>query len=106
MNYNKIIYYCNKYNIKRYTDLGKPLTHNKLKNIINDHANKKRNTYYEIIPFCQTSEYNELDILTELPRKKHKLSEKQKIYNSILNYLEDAIDENELNNAMHHYVGN
>ena len=41
MNYNKIINYCNKYNIKRYTDLGKPLTHNKLKNIINDHTNKK-----------------------------------------------------------------
>ena len=72
MNYNKIINYCNKYNIKRYTDLGKPLTHNKLKNIINDHTNKKRNTYYEIIPFCKTSEYNELDMLTELAHKKHK----------------------------------
>ena len=39
----RIVNYCNKYNIKRYTDLGKPLTHNKLKNIINDHANKKHN---------------------------------------------------------------
>jgi hypothetical protein len=41
MNYNKIIKYCNKYNIKRYTPNGKPLTYNKLKNIANDHTNKK-----------------------------------------------------------------
>ena len=77
MNYNKIINYCNKYNIKRYTDVGKPLTYNKLRHIINDHT-----------------------------KKKHKLSQKQKIYNNILKYLEDDIDENELSNAMHHYIGN
>ena len=41
MNYNKIIKYCDKYNIKRHTDFGKPLTYNKLKNIVNDHTNKK-----------------------------------------------------------------
>ena len=70
MNYNKIINYCNKYNIKRYTDLGKPLTHNKLKNIINDHTNKK-----------------------------HNLTQNQKIYNSIKQYLEDAIDEIDLSKA-------
>jgi hypothetical protein len=41
MNYNKIMIYCDKYNIKRYTDFGKPLTYNKLRHIINDHTNKK-----------------------------------------------------------------
>ena len=41
MNYNKIITYCNKYNINRYTEFGKPLTYNKLKHIINDHTSKK-----------------------------------------------------------------
>ena len=40
MNYNKIMIYSDKYNIKRYTDLGKPLTYNKLRHIINDHINK------------------------------------------------------------------
>ena len=77
MNYNKIINYCNKYNIKRYTDLGKPLTHNKLKNIINDHTNKK-----------------------------HNLTQNQKIYNSIKQYIEDDIDFSVLSNAMHHYIVN
>ena len=33
MNYNKIIIrYCDKYNIKRYTDFGKSITDNKLRN--------------------------------------------------------------------------
>ena len=77
MNYNKIIRYCDKYDIKRYTDFGVPLTYNKLRHIVNDHTNKK-----------------------------HKLSQKQKIYNNILKYFEDDIDENELSNAMHHYIGN
>ena len=77
MNYNKIIKYCDKYNINRYTYNGKPFTYNKLKHLINDHTNKK-----------------------------NKLSKKQKIYNSILKYLEDDIGENELNNAIHHYIGN
>ena len=30
MNYNKIIRYCDKYNIKRYTDNDKPLTYIKI----------------------------------------------------------------------------
>ena len=54
MSYNKIIKHCNKYHIKRYTDFGKPLTYNKLNHIINDHTHKK-----------------------------HKLSQKQKIYNML-----------------------
>ena len=41
MNYNKIITYCNKYNINRYTEFGKPLTYNKLKHVISDHTHKK-----------------------------------------------------------------
>ena len=41
MNYNKIKTYCIYYNIKRYTDLGKPLTSNKLHHMVNDHINKK-----------------------------------------------------------------
>ena len=76
MNYNKIITYCNKYNINRYTDFGKPLTYNKLKHVISDHTNKKH------------------------------ISEKHIIYNSILKYVEDEIDFSTLNNAMHHYIGN
>ena len=77
MNYNKIINYCNKYNIKRYTDVGKPLTYNKLNNIVNEHTNKK-----------------------------HKLTQNQKIYNSIKQYIEDDIDFSTLSNAMHHYIVN
>ena len=41
MNYNRIMTYCEKYNIKRYTDNDKPLTYNKLHHIVNDHINKK-----------------------------------------------------------------
>ena len=77
MNYNKIMIYCDKYNIKRYTDFGKPLTYNKLKHIVNDHTNKK-----------------------------HKLSQKQKIYNTIKQYIENDIDDHDLSKAMHHYIGN
>ena len=77
MNYNKIIRYRDKYNIKRYTDFGVPLTFNKLKRVMDDHINKK-----------------------------HKLSQKQNIYNSIKQYLEDDIDDHELNNAMHHFIVN
>ena len=75
MNYNKIKTYCNKYNIKRYTDLGKPLTSNKLHHIINDHIKKK-------------------------------LSRKQKMYNSIKQYLEDKIGDDELNDVIHHFIVN
>ena len=44
MNYNKIIKYCDKYNINRYAYNGKPLTYNKLTHLINDHTNKKKQT--------------------------------------------------------------
>ena len=77
MYYNQILKYCKKYNINVYCENGKKLTYNKLRHIVNNHTNKK-----------------------------HKLSQKQKIYNNILKYLEDDIDENELSNAMHHYIGN
>ena len=77
MNYNRIIKYVDKYNIKRYTDNDKPLTYNKLHHIYIDHINKKQ-----------------------------KLSEKQKTYNSIKQYLEDDIDDNALDDAIHHFIGN
>ena len=77
MNYNRIMKYCDKYNIKRYTDFGVPLTFNKLKHVMNDHINIK-----------------------------HKLSQKQKIYNSIKQYLEDDIDDNALDDAIHRFIGN
>jgi hypothetical protein len=77
MNYNKIIGYCDKYDIKRYTDFGVPFTCNKLKHVMNDHINKK-----------------------------HKRSQKHTIYNSTLTYLEDEIDELVLSKAMHHFIGN
>ena len=38
--------------------------------------------------------------------KKQKLSEKPKIYNSIEQYLEDKIGDDELNDAIHHFIGN
>ena len=60
MHYNKSIRYCNKYNIKRYTDNDKPLTYNKLKHVVE-----------------------------QFESKKHKLLQTQRIYNSILKYLED-----------------
>ena len=81
MNYNKIIKYCDKYNINRYTYNGKPFTYNKLKHLINDHTNKK-----------------------------NKLSKQQKMYNSVYNsivkYFEYKISENELDNAIYHYMKN
>ena len=76
MNYNRIMKYCDKYSIKRYTDFGVPLTFNKLKHVMNDHINKK-----------------------------HKISQKQQIYNSIKQYLEDKIGDDELNDAIHHFIG-
>ena len=42
MNYNRIIKYFDKYNIKRYTDNDKPLTYNKLHHIYIDHINRKQ----------------------------------------------------------------
>ena len=77
MNYNRIITYCDKYNIKRYTDNDKPLTYNKLKHVVEQFENTK-----------------------------HQLSQKQRKYNSILKYLEDEIDELVLSKAMHHFIGN
>ena len=77
MNYNTIIRYCYKYHIKRYTDFGVPITYNKLHHIVNDHINKK-----------------------------HKLSQKQNIYNSIKQYLEDDIDDNALDDVIHHFIVN
>ena len=71
-----MIKYCNKYNIKRYTPNGKPLTYNKQKNIVE-----------------------------QFESKKHKPSQKQQLYNNILKYIEDDIGENELSKAMHHYIG-
>ena len=47
MNYNKTIIYCDKYNIERYTEVGKPLTYNELKNVVNDHTNNKNINYHK-----------------------------------------------------------
>ena len=47
MNYNRIIKYCDEYNIKRYTDNDKPLTYNKLHHIYNDHIHKKNISYHK-----------------------------------------------------------
>ena len=77
MNYNKIIKYCDKYNIKRYTDFGKPLTYNKLKHRVD-----------------------------QFESKKHQPSKKQLLHNTIRQYLGDEIDYNVLNEAMYHYIGN
>jgi hypothetical protein len=38
--------------------------------------------------------------------KKHKLSQKTKIYNSIKQYIENDIDELVLSKAMRHFIGN
>ena len=54
MSYDKMKIYCDKYNIKRYTPNGKPLTSNKLRNIVE-----------------------------QFESKKHKSSQKQQLYNNI-----------------------
>ena len=41
MKYNTTMKYCDKYNIKRYTDFGVSITYNKLHHIVNDHINKQ-----------------------------------------------------------------
>ena len=64
-----------KYNINIYKN-GKPITKNKLYNKIKDYENKK-----------------------------HKLTEEQTLYNNIMDYLEDEIDDEELNNALYFYIG-
>ena len=77
MNYKQLKILCDKYNIICYTDNGNIKTYNKLIHIINDHENKK-----------------------------HKLSQKQKIYNSIDKYLSGGLSDLDLDMAMHHYIGN
>ena len=64
-----------KYQIRQYTKNGKHISYNRLKHRVIDYENKK-----------------------------HKLSEKQKLHNCIVKYLSDNIDDNELNNAMYHYI--
>ena len=41
MKYHKIIKYCDKYDIKRYTDNDTPLTYNKLKHVVEQFESKK-----------------------------------------------------------------
>ena len=38
--------------------------------------------------------------------KKYNLSQKQKLYKSIEKYLDGCLSDVELDNAMHHYIGN
>jgi len=63
------------YNINIYKN-GKAITYNKLKNKIIDYENKK-----------------------------YKLTEEEKLYNNIMDYLEDKIKDEELNNALYYYIG-
>ena len=94
--------HAEKYNIKDKTKNGKPITYNKLKHRVEQFkskTNSKRNKYDEHIPFCQTSEYNELDLLTELPSK-------QQLHNYMIKYVNGEINEQFLNKVMHRYVEN
>ena len=75
---NKIIRNCDKYNMKRYTDFGIPLTYNKLHHIVNDHTNTHNR-----------------NILTD-----------KQLHNHMIRYINCEIDVNELNNTMQHYIGN
>lgn len=65
-----------KYQIRQYTDNGKKITFNKLRHRVIDYENKK-----------------------------HKKNEEQKLYNNIVKYLQDKINEKKLNNCMYHYIG-
>ena len=82
MDYNKLQKYAVKHNINYKSQNGKPITYNKLKNRVYQFKSKKqskinnyepRKRYIGDIqnishtPFCQTSEYNEIDVLTEEP---------------------------------------
>ena len=106
ISYNTYRKHAEKYNIKDKTKNGKPITYNKLKHRVDDHLNKKKNKTNnydarlcidEHIPFCQTSEYNELDLLTELPSK-------QQLHNYMIKYVNGEINEQFLNKVMHRYV--
>ena len=77
MNYKQLKIYCDKYNINIFNENGKLFKYNNLRNKINDHKNKK-----------------------------HNLSQKQKLYNSIDKYLSGGISDIDLNTAMHHYIEN
>ena len=77
ISYNTYTKKANKYLIKCYTKGGKRITYNKLRHKIIDYDNKK-----------------------------HKLSKQQKMYNDIQKYLNDEIDDTNLDKAMHYFIGN
>ena len=58
MYYNQILKYCNKYNINVYCENGKKLTYNKLRNIVNNHTNKKHKNiiYNNILKYLEHDE--------------------------------------------------
>ena len=77
MNYTNIRNLCKQYNINIFNENGKLFKYNNLRNKINDYENKK-----------------------------HNLSQKQKLYNSIAKYLDGVLSDVELDNAMYHFIGN
>ena len=77
MNYTNIRNLCKQYNINMFNDNGKLFKYHNLRNKINDYENKK-----------------------------HNLSQKQKLYNSIAKYLDGGLSDIELDTAMYHYIGN
>ena len=77
MNYTNIRNLCKQYNINMFNENGKLFKYNNLRNKTNDYEHKK-----------------------------HNLSQKQKLYNSITKYLNGDIDEIQLETAMYHFIGN
>ena len=77
MNYTNIRNLCKQYNINMFYENGKLFKYSNLRNKINDYENKK-----------------------------HNLSQKQKLYNSIAKYLDGCLSDADLDNAIYHYIGN
>ena len=73
---------ANKHDIKDKTITGKPVTYNKLKHRVDQFENKNH---------CNI---NNNDTLTE-----------HNLHNHIIKYMNCEIDENELNNFIHQYIG-
>jgi hypothetical protein len=79
--------FANKHGIKNKTITGKPVTYNKLKHRVDQFENKKR------------SDMDNNNTLTDTITE-------QQLHNNMVKYINCEIDENEMNNIIHHYIGN
>ena len=100
ISYNTYRRIAKTHDIKDKTITGKPITYNKLKHRV-EHVERRHRCIDETVhtPFCETPEYNEIDILTELPSKKQ-------LHYYMIKYIDGSINDHELNTVMSNYVKN